>query len=61
MEGIHGGWNQKFFKGSKQGIWGQKSPSGIKGTAPVGSLGDEVREDVVPQKLKQNVNLVYNV
>jgi len=34
---------------------GRKSPSGVQGRAPVEVLGDEV-----PQKLKQNVKLVYN-
>jgi len=31
-----------------QGVWGQKSPVGSRGEAPVEGLGDEV-----PQKLKQ--------
>jgi len=47
--------------GSRRGAWPgdlhgrRKSPMGSRGKAPVGVLGDEV-----PQKLKNNVKLVYN-
>jgi len=34
---------------------GLKPPEGYKGKVPVGGLGDEV-----PEKLMQNVKLVYN-
>jgi len=47
MEGVH-------VVGHGQGIWGRKSPSEVQGRAPVGVL------DEVPQKLKQNVKLLYN-
>jgi len=41
--------------GHGQGSRGRKSPKGTRGKAPVGVLGDKV-----PQKLKNNVKLVYN-
>ena len=41
--------------GSRRGGMTRGSPVGSRGKAPVGVLGDEV-----PQKLKQNVKLVYN-
>ena len=40
--------------GPGQAVWGGESPSGVQGKGPVGGLRDEV-----PQKLKQNVKLLY--
>jgi len=42
--------------GMARGSGGHNSPSGVQGKAPVRVLGDKV-----PQKLKQNVKLVYNL
>jgi len=48
MEGVHVvAW---------QRLWGHKSPGGAQGQSPGRGPGDEV-----PQKLKKNVKLVYNV
>ena len=48
MEGVH-------VVEHGQGTWDASPPMGSRGKAPVGVLGDEV-----PQKLKNNVKLVYN-
>jgi len=50
MEGVH------VVEDRARESGGRKSPSGIQNKAPVGSLGDKV-----PQKLKQNVKLAYNL
>ena len=49
-EGVH------VVGGTGQRVWGTKVPSEVQGQGPVGGLGDEI-----PQKLKQNVKLVYNL
>jgi len=47
---------QGFYNGggSRRGAWGRKSPSGVQEQSPGRGPGQ------VPQKLKQNVKLLYN-
>jgi len=59
-EGLPGVPRILQWRGSRRGawpggLWDVRLPVGSRGRAPVGVLGDEV-----PQKLKQNVKLVYN-
>jgi len=38
---MQAGRSQKFAEGAKQGVCGWKSPSGVQGQSPSGSLGGE--------------------